>query len=547
MKRNKLTFSISGLNKEELYCVKSFFDFLFKEDGYSFASSFFYLDPVRIEYILGHREELLANLKSVDFAFAADDDSFAYYRNGRDVRLLFSVNPLNKDVSVYISLFSVLSSEFDNKFKPYMIGAFIAALLRIDFGVVKTFFAGKSILSEDEISRYIAFAWELAKEYGGIFEFDLQLPKEDYYKRYNLLNGLEYALLGFMASGINTFFIDADLYDVLLSGKILNFISDNNLFCKRVEFCDEFFSVLGAWYSGAKSLVVLSSNKVSRLLAIAEKSAIAEIPSVFLIVQENSFCKLPSTSSEGISLLYGSVLSKYGGLLYSVSSFDDLFSLPNTALDMAQRYQVFSAVLLEGFLAFRYINYGGYDFSLFDVKNYWISTSKGYKRYEAGESALSPYPLPGAGEEVYSVNAALHNSWGDDAASSDLAESFADKLFSKTFHIASDSLYPELVGDVKYKTLFIAYGGVSVFLERIIRDRDNVALLKLKQLYPLPHNFVDYAERADKIIVVEHNGSGEYSSVIDVEAPLSVAGIVLKYDGEEIYEEDLWEYVKGYI
>ncbi len=114
---------------------------------------------------------------------------------------------------------------------------------------------------------------------------------------------------------------------------------------------------------------------------------------------------------------------------------------------------------------------------------------------------------------------------------------FNDYGFLRLFEI----IPPELVGPEDYKNLVVCWGSTYSIVDEAVKNlnRDDVAFLHFKQIYPLPNETVNYLQKAHKVIIVENNATSQFAKLIKQHTGIDIAGRILKYNGLSFYVEEL--------
>jgi 2-oxoglutarate ferredoxin oxidoreductase subunit alpha len=70
-------------------------------------------------------------------------------------------------------------------------------------------------------------------------------------------------------------------------------------------------------------------------------------------------------------------------------------------------------------------------------------------------------------------------------------------------------------------------------------ERGDTGFLSIKQLYPLSPDLKGYFDKAEKIIVIENNASGQLANLLKLELDVHVDKKILKYNGQPFSIEDV--------
>jgi 2-oxoglutarate ferredoxin oxidoreductase subunit alpha len=99
--------------------------------------------------------------------------------------------------------------------------------------------------------------------------------------------------------------------------------------------------------------------------------------------------------------------------------------------------------------------------------------------------------------------------------------------------LMKDVIAPEFVGPKDYKTLIIGWGSTYHILKEAFErlGREDTALLHFKQVYPLHPNTVGYLQKAEKRVIVENNGTGQFGQLLRMQTGFNMDQKILKYNG----------------
>ncbi len=92
---------------------------------------------------------------------------------------------------------------------------------------------------------------------------------------------------------------------------------------------------------------------------------------------------------------------------------------------------------------------------------------------------------------------------------------------------------PRLYGPDKYRCLLVGWGSTGPAIREAL-DRVaplETAFLHCIQVYPLPEETEAYLQRAERIIVVENNATGQFARLLRAETGCVIADQWLKYNG----------------
>ena len=145
-----------------------------------------------------------------------------------------------------------------------------------------------------------------------------------------------------------------------------------------------------------------------------------------------------------------------------------------------------------------------------------------------------------------SVDSDEHDEKGHITEDLDLRIRMVDKRLNNLERVKDESVPPELIGPDDYRYLLVCWGstfnGMKEALERI--NNDKVALLHLKQVYPLPQQTTEFLSRAEKMVMIEGNATGQMAKLIKLHTGFEFEHKILKYNGLAFSVEEIVEKVK---
>jgi 2-oxoglutarate ferredoxin oxidoreductase subunit alpha len=118
-----------------------------------------------------------------------------------------------------------------------------------------------------------------------------------------------------------------------------------------------------------------------------------------------------------------------------------------------------------------------------------------------------------------------------------------EKRLNKLAIVNESAEAPELYGSSKYRTLFVAWGSVYQALKEALDlcDRDDIAMLHFSQVFPVHEKACEYLDRAERVIAVENNQTGQFCSLLEAETGFNIKEKILKYNGYAFATDELAE------
>lgn len=364
-----------------------------------------------------------------------------------------------------------------------------------------------------------------------------------------LLNGSEAVALGAIACGCN--FIAS--YPMSPSTGVLAFLAKH---AKKFEIVaeqaeDEIAAInmgIGAWYAGARAIVTTSGGGFALMAEGLSLAGILESPIVIHLAQRpGPATGLPTRTEQGdLELALYSGHGEFPRIILTPGTIHEAFDLTQRAFNLADKYQVPVFILTDEYFVDSYYNTSAPDVSKVQAEKHFVQTSKNYKRYALTKNGISPRGVPGYGEGLVLVDSDEHDTEGHITEDLDLRVKMVDKRLRKGELLKTDSVPPKLTGSKDYKSLIVCWGSTYPIVEEVIQelDRNDVALLHFKQVYPLPDTTVDFLKKAERTIIVENNATCQFGKLIKLHMGIEIEHKILKYNGLSFTVEELTEKLK---
>ena len=78
-------------------------------------------------------------------------------------------------------------------------------------------------------------------------------------------------------------------------------------------------------------------------------------------------------------------------------------------------------------------------------------------------------------------------------------------------------------------------------------EREDIAFLHFKQVYPLHPETIAYLKKAKKTVIVENNGTAQFGQLIRLQTGFDMDQKILKYNGLPFSVEELEERLKSVL
>ena len=371
----------------------------------------------------------------------------------------------------------------------------------------------------------------------------IEIDKDTKIKDELLLEGTEVVGMGCIAGGCRFMASYPMTPASALQVFIAKYSEDFNMIFEQSE--DEISAInmgLGAFYAGARALIATSGSGFALMEEGVGLSRINETPIVIYLGQRpGPAVGLPTrTSQEDLDLaLYGH--GETPKIIFAPGKLEDAFYLSQRAFNIADKYQIPVFILSDQYFADIYYNIPSIDLENVKIENHIIKTDENYKRYELTDDGISPRGIPGFGEGVVVVDPHEHDEKGHISEDQNLRTKMVDKRLKKFEGIHKDSIPPELIGSSDYKILIIGWGSTYGVIKEALDNlnREDVAFLYFKQVYPLHSSTITYLNKANKTIIFENNAESQFANLIKLQTDFKIDNNILKYNGRPFSVEEV--------
>ena len=434
--------------------------------------------------------------------------------------------------------------------------ALLAGLFKVEREFIDQYlrhhFSGKD---ENTIHKNLEAAkrgFEVSDELTRSGKLQIDLLRHNEIKDHIMIDGVEALAMGAIAGGCNFL----SFYPMSPSTAVAVLLAEHSKeFGIIVEQAEDEISAMnmgiGAWYAGGRGLASTSGGGFALMVEGLSLAGMIESPMVIHLGQRpGPATGLPTRTEQG-ELLFAlySGHGEFPRIIFSPGTIEDCFHLTQMAFDLADRYQVPVFILTDQYLLESHYNIPSLDPARIPVQKHFVETKQGYMRYELTEAGLSPRGIPGFGEGLVVLDSDEHDEEGHITEDLDLRTKMVNKRIKKLDLIKNNVIPPELVGSKNYETLIIGWGStyhtIREALERL--GKEDVAFLHFKQVYPLHPDTITFIKKAKKTVIVENNGTAQFSQLIRMQTGFDMDHKILKYNGLPFSVEELEEQLKSIL
>ncbi|MBN2542649.1 2-oxoacid:acceptor oxidoreductase subunit alpha [bacterium] len=413
---------------------------------------------------------------------------------------------------------------------------------------IKSYFSEKGTDTIDNNIRAVKKGKEISVELAKRTSLNIDISQVDGVDKEILINGTEAVALGALAGGCN--FIS--FYPMSPSTGIAVFLAQHadefGVIVEQTE--DEIAAInmaLGAWYAGGRALITTSGGGFALMVEGLSLSAMIESPAVIHLGQRpGPATGLPTRmGQEDLLFTLFAGHGEFPRVIYAPGSLQDAFSMTQNAFIIADKYQVPVFILTDQYFLDSYYNLP--DLDILEMKNEFQikEVSKEYKRYEITESGISPRGVPGYGDGLVTADSDEHDESGHITEDHEIRVRMVKKRLEKMKFLEEEVIPPELIGSENYKILLVGWGSSRNVIKEALMEsnRDDIAFLHFKQVYPLAGEIRKYLENAAKTVVIENNATSQFGRLIKLETGFEFEAKLLKYNGLAFSVEEITEFI----
>jgi len=466
---------------------------------------------------------------------------------------------VNKDKVIEIA-FMEIANKIGGKLYANVIGVgVIISLFKADIEIAKKFISGRFGSKGEEVvnrnMQALEEGFRIGDELCNSGRVNFELKKDESVVNEILFNGNQAVAIGALAGGCN--FISA--YPMSPSTGVLVFLSQHakefGVVVDQTE--DEIAAMnkaIGAWYAGGRAIASTSGGGFALMTEGLSLAGMIESPVVVHIAQRpGPATGLPTrTGQEDLNHAIYAGHGEFPRIIFAPGTIEDAFYLTSAAFNLADKFQIPVFVLTDQSFVDGYYNIPQLDLTDITVEKQFVKTDENYKRYAITDTGISPRGIPGYGEGIVRADSDEHDENG--FITEDVHEirpnMVQKRLYKKLESIKKSIIKPRLVGPDDYKILLVSWGSTYHIIREALDllDRNDIALLHFTQVFPLDQTISTYLDKAEHIIFLEQNATGQFAKLVRTETGLAMdpsrVKMFLKYNGASYSVEEIVEYLK---
>ncbi|MEC0373483.1 2-oxoacid:acceptor oxidoreductase subunit alpha [Paenibacillus chibensis] len=303
---------------------------------------------------------------------------------------------------------------------------------------------------------------------------------------------------------------------------------------------------IGSSYAGVRSMTASAGPGLSLMMEAIGLSGMTETPVVIVDTQRGGpSTGLPTKQEQSdINALIHGTHGEIPKVVLAPSSIEECFYDMIEAFNLADKYQLPVIVVTDLQLSLGKQSCEQLDYDRISIDRGKLvqeapelPAGSLFKRYELSEDGVSPRVLPGQKHGIHHVTGVEHDESGRPSESAVNRKQMMDKRLGKMDRITVE--HPIHV-DAAYENpelLIIGMGSTGGTIKQARESLENEGIttnqMMIRLLHPFPAEAVkSYVEQAKKVIVLEHNATGQLADLIKLHAGGGdKITSVLKYDG----------------
>ena len=392
------------------------------------------------------------------------------------------------------------------------------------------------------------------------YDVDLGFELETTDADYVLINGDEAIGMGAIAAGCRYYagypITPATAVMEYLSGRIERYGGH------VVQAEDELSAInmaLGAARGGARAMTATSGPGIDLMAETFGLVATSETPLVIVdVMRSGPSTGMPTKQEQGdLNMLLKGGHGEVPRFVLAPTTISECFWKTVEAFNLAEKYQ--TPVYVVGDLAMA-VTERTYPPEAFDMDaveidrgkivddveiDEWLDEEGRFRAHAATEDGISPRALPGTTDGAHMSTGLEHDELGRRTEDTDVRVEQVDKRYRKveTAKEREDWAYREF-GDPDADTLVVSWGsneGAIVEAMGLLEERDvAVRFISVPYIFPRP-DLTEAFERAENVIVVECNATGQFADVLEHDTLTRVERITkytgVRFDADELADE----------
>jgi 2-oxoglutarate ferredoxin oxidoreductase subunit alpha len=377
-----------------------------------------------------------------------------------------------------------------------------------------------------------------------------KLPRVENPPKRLMMNGNDAIVLGALSAGVRFYSFYPMTPSTPIGQGLAALATHMGLIVEQGE--DEIAVInmaLGASFAGAPSMVSTSGGGFALMVEGVSLAGMTETPLVIVVGQRPAPATgLPTRTEQGdLEFVLHAGHGEFPRAVFAPGTVEECFHLTRKAFQLAERYQGPTFILTDQFIADSYRAVLPFDMGDMDRVMCGAneeSVAKPYRRHAFTETGVSPRLLPGMTRHLVITDSDEHTEDGHLTEDLSIRKRMVEKRLKKLEGIRQEVIPPDVRGDDEPELLLVCWGSskgaVNEAASKLGSNGQRVATLHFSQVWPLvPEQFLPLLEKAEKVVCVEGNATGQLARLIRRETGFLIKRHVRRYDGLPLTPESI--------
>jgi 2-oxoglutarate/2-oxoacid ferredoxin oxidoreductase subunit alpha len=422
-----------------------------------------------------------------------------------------------------------------------------------DLGVqyLREFFVkkGDDVIKKNQ--QALAKGYKMGEHFAFTHDIEISIASNDDVKDDLFVSGTDAVGFGALAAGCDF----CSSYPMAPSTGVLTFMAQHGKECGVIveQATDEIGAInmcLGASYAGARAIVTTAGGGFTLMTEAVSLAGMTETPITIHVAQRpGPATGLPTrTAQEDLDLVLHAGHGDFMRAIFAPGTAIQAYDITAHALHIADAFQIPTFVLTDQYFVDALFTADKEEFLAHDVQKSIIESDRQYKRYALTENGLSPRSVPGFGDGVVCVDSDEHDETGHITEDMDhmRMRMMEKRFFTRRELLEKNALAPEIFGKKSAKNIVICWGSnrnaVMEAVENI--DSADISVVHFVQLFPFHKSVKNLLSKAQRVIMVENNASGQFAQLLKKECDVVVNKMILKWNGKPFSVEELERDIK---
>jgi 2-oxoglutarate ferredoxin oxidoreductase subunit alpha len=314
---------------------------------------------------------------------------------------------------------------------------------------------------------------------------------------------------------------------------------------------------VGSMHAGTRALVATSGGGFALMTETVSLAGMVEVPLVIVIVQRpGPATGLPTWTTQGdVYLAMHAGHGEFPRIVIACSDPESCFELIQHALNMAEKYQTFVAVLSEKVIAEARVTVAPFAQNTVPIERGLVQDDAGLKalqptdRYKITENGVSKRWVPGRSEAAFCANSDEHLEDGTLTEDAGPSKAMVEKRLRKLEAIKRDLPKPQIFGPAEGADIsFVGWGSTKNVMRDVLAHCEaagvKVNYLHYDYLWPLDEAAAArFFETNPNVNLLEGNATAQFGTLLEEKTGKRFRDKFLKYDGRPFFFEEVLGFI----